>query len=65
MGGSVTFCFRPNIKWAFPLMETKSRWEEWRDHCFLVGVPEADAQLEEPTERPVDLDTWRSMVALG
>ena len=61
MGSSVTFCFRPNIKWAFPLMETKSRWEEWRDHWFLVGVPEADAQLEEPTERPVDLDTWRSV----
>ena len=61
MGGGVTFCFRPKIKLAYPLMETKSKWDEWRDRWFLVGVPEADSHLEEPVERPVDLDTWRSV----
>ena len=50
MGGGVTLCFRLLIKLAYPLMPTKSKWEEWRENWFLVEVPEALPYLAEPVE---------------
>ena len=60
LGGGVMFCFRPNVKKAYPEMVVKSKWDEWRNGWFLVVIPEALQHLQEPTEHPVSQELWRS-----
>ena len=36
LGGRVKFCFRLNVKQAYPEMVVKSKWDEWRNGWFLV-----------------------------
>ena len=55
LGGGVTFCFPPKVKQDYPEMAVKSKWDEWRNRWFLVGMPEALPHLEEPKKHPVNL----------
>ena len=57
LGGCVTFVFLQKIKPSYPLMKTKSRWEEWRHRWFLVEISGALPQWEEPKELPEKLET--------